>query len=85
MQMETKGDWGDLFTVEQVQKPLNVEVGECNQNCQEARELVCVCKCKGKNHGAALRQNVKPLDAFEDPTAQTFSPEEYLEELAVLT
>ncbi len=92
-------DWTEIFEVEQVREPLNVEVGDCNQNCLEARELKCVCKCHGKNHGAALKQNVKSLDEFEksivgscrgtnetveDPAEQAFSSEEYREELAVL-
>lgn len=80
-------DWREIFQVEHVEQPFHVETeaNECNANCLEAKELVCVCKCKGRNHGANLRKDVKPLDTFEDPAAASFSPEEYREELAVLT
>ena len=88
--METK-NWRELFQVQEVEKPFhfNVEPGECNSNCQTAKELVCVCKCHGRNHGAALKKNVKSLDEFaeetpEDPVAASFNPEEYREELAIL-
>jgi hypothetical protein len=79
-------NWCEMFQVQQVEKPfqVNVEHGECNSSCLEAKELKCVCRCGGKNHGAALKKNVKPLDTFEDPALQTENPEQYLEELAVL-
>ena len=50
-------DWRTIFQVEQVEQPFHVETeaSECNGNCLEAKELVCVCKCKGRNHGAALK------------------------------
>lgn len=77
-------NWREMFAVEEIVKPLNLEAGDCSANCQQAKELVCVCKCKGKNHGAALRDHVKPLDDFsEDPVP--FSPEEYLEEVGFLS
>jgi hypothetical protein len=99
VRMEAK-DWRELFTVEQAEKPFHfkTEAGECNSNCQLAKEIKCVCRCGGKNHGAALKQHVKRLDEFterdtsevpprpaetyEDPVV--FNPEEYREELAVL-
>ena len=37
---------------------------ECCDACKEAREIKCVCACGGKNHGAALKKDVKPLDEF---------------------
>jgi hypothetical protein len=79
-------NWREMFSVENVERPeLRTEsVGDCNENCLMAREIKCVCRCKGKNHGARLREHVKSLDEFEDPVAETFSPEEYLEELRVL-
>jgi len=57
----------EMFEVEEV------EVGtvgtsvprDCCVSCLEAREIKCVCACGGKNHGAALRKDVKPLDEFE--------------------
>ncbi len=37
---------------------------ECCDACKEAREIKCVCACGGKNHGAALKKDVKRLDDF---------------------
>jgi len=84
--MTQQKDWREIFKVEQVEKPfqMNVESGECDSSCLEAKELKCVCKCKGRNHGKALKKNVKVLDTFEDPVEATFNPEQYLEELVVL-
>lgn len=64
--MET--DWREIFQVQEVGHEFKTEtVGDCNANCLEAKELICVCKCGGKNHGAALRKNVQPLDQFNEP------------------
>jgi hypothetical protein len=83
-------DWTQMFKVEQVEKPFHIETeaGECNSNCQLAKEIKCVCRCGGKNHGVALKKNVKCLDEFTtvalvgpvgfEPTTAT------REELAVL-
>jgi len=65
-------DWRELFVVGPSQQERD-EVhlpGECNMNCQMARELVCVCRCGGKNHGALLKKDLKRLDEFngEDQT-----------------
>jgi len=69
--METRvKDWRELFTVEQLPEdysPLPTQPGECNSNCQLAKELVCVCRCGGKNHGAHLKAHVRPLDRFNEP------------------
>jgi hypothetical protein len=35
---------------------------ECCDACKEAREIKCVCACGGKNHGAANRKGMSPLD-----------------------
>jgi hypothetical protein len=94
MDMMTKQetDWRNLFAVEELSanySPLPTQPGECNANCQTAKELVCVCKCKGRNHGNLLKKHVKPLDQFseketyEDPAAASFNPEEYLEEMVL--
>jgi hypothetical protein len=82
----TERDWREIFQVQVAEKPFNVptEAGECSGNCLEAKELKCVCRCGGKNHGTQLKKNVKSLDTFEDPAEASFSPEQYLEELAVL-
>lgn len=90
-------NWREIFQVQEVEKPYNglpTEPGECNSNCQYAKEIKCTCKCGGKNHGAALKKHVKPLGDFserdlrsetcEDPVDQTFNPEEYAMELAIL-
>jgi hypothetical protein len=86
MAITQERDWRGIFQVQQVEKPFNLptEAGDCNANCLEAKELKCTCKCHGRNHGAALKKNVKSLDTFEDPAEASFSPEEHLEELAVL-
>ena len=67
--------WREMFQVEQLEKPfqMNVERGECDSSCLEAKELKCVCRCGGKNHGANLRKNVKSLDTFEDPAGDVRS------------
>ena len=65
--MET--DWREIFQVEQIEKPFHVETeaSECNGNCWTAKELKCVCRCGGKNHGAHLKAAVQPLDRFNEP------------------
>ena len=63
-------DWREIFQVQEVEKSLGFNVGsanECNANCLEAKELICVCRCGGKNHGAALKKHVQPLDQFNEP------------------
>lgn len=63
-------DWRELFQVQEIPEPytgLPTQPGECNSNCQLAKELKCVCKCHGKNHGAALKQHIQPLDQFNEP------------------
>lgn len=59
-------NWREIFQVQEVNNyELKTEtVGDCNENCLEAKELKCVCKCHGKNHGAALKACVKPLDTY---------------------
>jgi hypothetical protein len=54
----------------------------------QAKEPKRVRRCGGRNHGAALGQNVKSLDEFEvDPGGnpiEPFSLDECLQELTVL-
>jgi hypothetical protein len=59
-------DWREMFTVQEVDNyQLKTEtVGDCNANCLAAKELICVCKCHGKNHGAHLKAHVKPLETY---------------------
>jgi hypothetical protein len=91
-------DWREPFQVEPLEKPfhLETEATECNANRLLAKELKCACPCGGKNHGAAFKKSAKSLGTFqdgnvalaqhlaEDPVNQTLSPEQYLEEPAVL-
>jgi len=63
-------NWREIFQVQTVEQPytgLPTQPGECNANCQEAKELKCVCKCHGRNHGAALKAAVQRLDQFNEP------------------
>jgi hypothetical protein len=89
-------DWREMFQVQQAEKPFNIqtELGDCNANCQLAKELVCRCRCGGKNHGLALKQHVRSLDEFAAPVsvteAETYdrvdttsNVEEYAEELVL--
>ncbi|MGO9646139.1 MAG: hypothetical protein ACLPY5_15515 [Candidatus Bathyarchaeia archaeon] len=66
-------DWRGMFTVEIIQPEfhLNIAPGQCDANCLEAKELKCVCKCNGRNHGATLRSHVKPLTQFQNPILAT--------------
>ena len=67
-------NWREMFQVQEVEHEFRTEVvGECNGNCLEARELKCVCHCRGKNHGAHLKQHVQPLERFNEP--QELAPE----------
>jgi len=66
----TEKDWREIFDVQGISEsysPLPTQPGECNANCLEARELICVCRCGGKNHGAHLKAHVQPLDRFNEP------------------
>jgi len=57
-------DWRNVFAVDaaNVDGSLPKPPGECNTNCTHAREIKCVCSCGGKNHGAANRKGMEPLD-----------------------
>lgn len=70
-------DWREIFQVEEAQGfQFRTEVvGDCNANCLEAKELKCVCKCKGRNHGAALKQHVQSLNRFNEPEDQELEAE----------
>ncbi|MGO9644186.1 MAG: hypothetical protein ACLPY5_05510 [Candidatus Bathyarchaeia archaeon] len=59
-------DWRGMFTVETIEPEYHIKLapGDCDANCLEAKELKCICKCGGRNHGAALRSHVKPLIQF---------------------
>ena len=62
-------NWREIFQLQEIPEPytgLPTAPGECNQNCLEAKELVCVCRCHGRNHGARLKAAVQPLDQFNE-------------------
>jgi hypothetical protein len=65
IEINKETDWRNLFQVEQP-RHLNIEHGECDANCLQAKELKCTCRCGGKNHGSALRQGVKSLDSYTE-------------------
>ncbi len=61
-------DWREMFQVQTVDE-FNIQtetLGDCNQNCLEAKELKCVCKCHGKNHGARLKARIHSLEEYEE-------------------
>jgi hypothetical protein len=43
---------------------------DCCEACVMAREIKCVCRCGGANHGSALKKDIKRLDEFTGPNAQ---------------
>jgi len=66
--METQKDWREIFTVEAEFDvgPIEASPHVCNANCQQAKELKCVCQCGGRNHGARMKKEVRQLDEFSD-------------------
>jgi len=69
--------WSKMFRVEVVSRQeLEREEGEkvpreCCEACLKAREIVCVCQCGGRNHGAWLKKDVKRLDEFNGDDERT--------------
>jgi len=64
-------DWNRLFAFDlPAVRPAKIS-HECCDACREAREIKCVCTCGGKNHGAALKKDVKRLDEFSSPNQTT--------------
>jgi hypothetical protein len=54
--------WTKLFAYDlPAVRPAKI-LHECCDACKEAREIKCVCACGGKNHGAANRAGMEPLD-----------------------
>jgi hypothetical protein len=47
-------------------KPVKIP-RDCCEACVMAREIKCTCACGGKNHGSALKKDVKRLDEFNGP------------------
>ena len=73
MVTEDEKDWKEMFQVQEAEKPFNIQVehGKRSASCLDAKEIKCICRCGGKNHGAALKKNVKSLDEFNDRLAET--------------
>jgi len=55
-------EWNRMFAFDLPARQRGKIPHECSAACQEAREIKCVCACGGKNHGAANRQGMEPLD-----------------------
>jgi len=71
-----EANWTELFRLEVVSRQ-ELERGdgekvprECCEACLMAHEIKCVCRCGGRNHGAWLRRNVKPLDDYNGDEAR---------------
>jgi hypothetical protein len=85
LEISVERNWTEIFQIVKIDKAchLNIEHGQCDSACLQAKELKCVCRCGGRNHGAAVKQNVRSLDEFEeDPVV--FDQDEYLQEPAAL-
>jgi hypothetical protein len=65
--MATEKNWQDIFAFALPEKATTKVERECCDACREAREIKCVCKCGGKNHGSALKKDIKRLDEFNSP------------------
>ncbi len=66
--MPNEKNWENLFALAPATpepREHNHSPGECNESCLMAREVKCVCKCGGANHGAHLKKDVKHLDEFD--------------------
>jgi len=71
-------EWNRMFAFDlPAVRPAKVP-HECCDACKEAREIKCVCTCGGKNHGAALKKDLKRLDEFNGPNERNERPLEYI-------
>jgi len=68
-------DWNEMFAFDLPARAVSHVSRECCEACLEAKEIKCVCACGGKNHGAALKKDVKSLDEFSSPNPR---PLEYI-------
>ena len=55
-------DWNRMFAYDLPARPPGKIPHDCCDACREARDITCTCSCGGKNHGAANRQGMEPLD-----------------------
>jgi hypothetical protein len=62
MPTEIGKSWTEIFAYALPERAHTKNPHECCSACREAKELVCVCRCGGKNHAAALRKGMEPLD-----------------------
>jgi hypothetical protein len=75
---EKELEWTRLFAYDlPAVRPAKVP-HECCDACREAKELKCVCACGGKNHGSALKKDLKRLDEFTGPNPRNERPLEYI-------
>jgi hypothetical protein len=88
--MQMENDWIQMFQVEQVEPPKLKTCGCASGSCKAAKKFRCECHCKHAFHGINAKSQLADLrtklfgEPIEDPVAQTFSPEEYQEEMAIL-
>ena len=66
-------EWNQIFAYPVPERAHTKNPHECCDACKEAREIKCVCTCGGKNHGAALKKDVKPLDEFSKTSTETLA------------
>jgi hypothetical protein len=64
MPTEIGKEWNQIFAYDLAPRAPSKVSHECCDACKEAREIKCVCACGGKNHGAALKKDLKRLDDF---------------------
>lgn len=64
-------EWNRLFAYDLPAVSPAKTPHECCDACKEAREIKCVCACGGKNHGAALKRDLKRLDDFKGSAEET--------------
>jgi hypothetical protein len=62
----TEKNWTEMSPFALPEKASTKVERECCDACREAREIKCVCACGGRNHGSALKKNVKRLDEFDE-------------------
>jgi hypothetical protein len=56
----------EMFQLDEIETVGPSVPRDCCVSCLEAHEIVCRCTCGGKNHGAWMKKDVKPLDEFEE-------------------
>jgi hypothetical protein len=57
--------WTEIFRTDVSEVESLREGKKCCRECWEAKELKCVCRCNGANHGRAWKKDNERLDRFE--------------------